>query len=408
MRLGLFPYLGLIGALLGAQYFAVTSLEGSNAIMTALIAVQLLKVPVAAARARDLGYDGDEAVLAMLPLGNLALFWKLLEGTPNETTREHRQRVHTGESTAWELFGYGAQTLLKNPVVLVACVAVGLIDATVTETVVAQVPNLAEWPVETLQMVSQVALGLSAVLGLLLLMKLSKAATTPRASYFPVLFLPGTLATGAATAALASVSQSADPQQAMLIGVIVMGFATMPVFAIGGAWAASVAHVVGAADLRGEKVGGEAIGQATARLTEMAAPHAGVRYLINIGLQIFVVPGLMYATQYAMVDQVAWEEPEARALSRAGELSRGHRQRILRTMLIPGVGLALVMMAVGVADMGDFGKLSEVALNPFALSTWAAITGGALYAVAFAIFELSMVKMYTERSRTVAAPATEA
>ena len=63
MRLGLFPYLALIGAICGGQYVAATQLGSDLWIFAALAGLQLAKTPVAAARARDLGYDGDEAVL---------------------------------------------------------------------------------------------------------------------------------------------------------------------------------------------------------------------------------------------------------------------------------------------------------------------------------------------------------
>ncbi|MCO4745503.1 MAG: hypothetical protein KC912_11995 [Proteobacteria bacterium] len=404
MRLGLFPYLALILLLVGGQYAAATTLDGSNAIVGALLLLQLLKLPVAAARARDLGFDGDEAVQAMLPIGNLTLFWRLLARTPSDEVRAARQAIHAGESTAYGLVANGLKTLASTaPVVLPAAIGVGLADAALTEWAVAQVPAIAEWEAERLALVGQVLWGVSALLFLYTLMQGTKAATVARSSWFPSLLLPSTLGGGIGFLALGSARGSADPQQMMLIAVIFLGFAMIPFFAVGGAWAAAVAHIATRGAIRGERVGFEAWGQAGSRLRELAAPHAAVRYLISIGLQVMILPGLMYATQYALVDQVAFEQPESRALRASSDLSRGHRARAFRLLLVVGVPIGLLQMAVGVVDMGDVGSLTEVALNPFALSTGAALAGGALYALGFAIFEVAATHMYFERMEVVGA-----
>lgn len=396
MRLGLFPYLGLLTALCAAQYAAVTTLSGSNPIMGALIALQLLKVPVAAARARDLGYDGDEAVLAMLPLGNLSLFWKLLGGTPDEPTRQARASIHAGESSALELVLAGLRSLPSSPAAVLAWVALGLGEAVLAEGAIAQLPKLAEIEAETLSLYGQLALGLGAFLVLFAMVQTSRAATVSRASWLPAVFAPGFLGAAAVFLAYAS-GGGPDAQQMALIGVVFTGVALLPVWAIGGAWAAAVSHLGVRAARQGDKAGFGSWGMAASRTAEVSAPHAGARYAVWLGLQFFVVPGLMYTTQYGLVDPVAWEEPDARALRRSAELTRGHRQRILRTLLIVAVACALVGIGVGVADLGDFAKLSEVALNPYALSSWAAVVNGMIAGLGFAVFEAAMSTMYFER-----------
>ena len=84
MTLGLIPYLVAITVLQVAQYQAFSMLDDGTAAFFALIALQFAKLPVAAARARDLGWDGDEAVIAVVPFANIALYMRLLARRPSD------------------------------------------------------------------------------------------------------------------------------------------------------------------------------------------------------------------------------------------------------------------------------------------------------------------------------------
>lgn len=459
LRLGLFPYLALIALLCGAQYVAATNLGSDLAIFIAIVVLQVAKTPVAAARARDLGYDGDEAVLALLPLANLALLRKLIAGTPDESIRQARQSVHAGESTAWELARFGMQASGKAPWVLALCMLVGAGDAAITEGIVASLPAIAAADPASLQTATT---GLAGTAGLLTAWTLAQAArgasTTrmrgiaavlvlagglgfavsesfvpaiaaaavlvaalmgkgrpapPRRSWLPTVLLPLFVFGTVVSSSAASMAGSRDATQAHMFMLVFSGFAVWPVFAIAGAVAAFATHAAGQAVLRGDAPGPGRAREATVRLFDDMAVHAGVRYVISIGLQCFILPGLMYATRYAMMDQVLREEPGSASYERSSELSRNHRGRILRVLLLVGLLPSLLTLGLNLIDLGDFSKLTVLLADPFAASSWTMVAGGAAYGLSFAWFELAMVKMYAERIATTStaaagpAPASE-
>ena len=402
MTLGLIPYLVAITVLQVAQYQAFSMLDDGTAAFFALIALQFAKLPVAAARARDLGWDGDEAVIAVVPFANIALYMRLLARRPSDEERAARSKVHAGESSAYALMAWGASHAPRAMLVGgVAWVLVCLLDT----AAVLGMESLAEpgrYSPSTLELLRQGAKGASLLLGLLTLlqfraMRSAQIKNPTRASWFPTIFLFASLLTWGGAAAAGGAGTAAAPAQMQMIGSILFATATLSFWAVTSTWAACVSHLAARALLSGEPVHFGMWGESARRVIELSGAHAAVRYLVSIGFQVFFVPGALYASRYALVDQVGWEE-EGSALGRAGALSKGHRQRVFRALMIAGVPFAYGSLVISVLVLGSPARLVEMMQNPYVLPVqWQALVS-ALFGVAALVFELGATRMYFERT----------
>lgn len=92
---------------------------------------------------------------------------------------------------------------------------------------------------------------------------------------------------------------------------------------------------------------------ALTRYKRMFAPHAKAWLTILLGIQLFLIPGIIYWNQFALVDSVAVFEKSKRPLRRSRQLTQGYRRTIFVMAfpwLIYGVpALVIVPELVGIS-----------------------------------------------------------
>ncbi len=409
LRLGRGSYLIVWALLTLTQIWLVSEFFGSDtqgdaaidlagmkgAMIGGFLLLQLKKSAAAAARLNDLGRIPSEAILGLVPLVNVGLWYQLLDPTPAPDKRERRIGKWIDEPTPAQALGFGLKTsLYAAPTVLLLSVVFAglhtLIGNTLSTFVELVQRDVAMGkPMGEVALVTNVFGGLAAVLFLYSVVNFTKRGTASRVSWLPSVFM---VPAGLAAGAFAALPGGGPIASAFIFTAFDL------------AWicfmdAGLVVVFVTAADLvhRGESpTPGKLIGALRRRLWDVAAPFGMAWTAIMIGMQV-VIPGIHYALQYAFVGPVAVLEPDAnRVLTRAAALSRDMRRRIFVVVFVGfAVSFGGGMGMVAAIDGSDI--LAQAFIIPNAPSEMPMFLGGILGNLMFAVTSAALTLMYKGR-----------
>lgn len=357
-RIGVAPYLA-IDLLLCAVQVGILSLALSDGAKAGLVfGVQLLKIPATLWRLKDLGRSPDDALWALLPVANLALFSICLRATPSGIKRMRARASWEGQLTAIGALAAALPLMARTAGVGVPLsLAYAAVSGGVGRWVVNQLAVLEGMAPASLATLSTSLTWTAGFLVVYALIQLSKSATASRASWVPVLFL-------APTIIVALVVRFID-QSKMGMGLAFMVFLMQ---AWGLLWASfgGAALVIGwlrSADRSadGGRAGlGEVLDEIRRRTFEVAGPHGTRVQAVAIGMQV-VIPGIFYWLQLAFTDMLAVLHPDEPALAGSGRLTWGMRGRLFKLFLVSSlVGMAGAF-AIGVL-MGQSNENAGMAL----------------------------------------------
>lgn len=357
MRLTRVPYLLIWLVLMVAQLWCLGQIDawGGPAALGAIFAVQVLKCLVAIPRLNDLGASPDDALLGMVPLMSLGLLARLAGKTPSDKARERERSSWVDEPGALRLFADGADTLVRYPLISLGLVlpasalAIGL-DLYGVGWFLALPSTLSDGGAT----LSLVLFAAAVFFGLYFLVQLGKRDSASRASWWPTLLVPPLLLAGMAVrmggAGAFSVDMFLNPQGSPDLIPILLATQAMWfffAFTVGGvlatAWAAVAKHSL---------YGGEdVLPRVKRRWLDVTVAYGAANIAITVGMLI-LVPGIIYALQYAFVPVVALEEPNEHALRFSAASSRNLRRRLFKLLFI---AFAVDMLtAVGVFAIGVF------------------------------------------------------
>lgn len=376
MRLSRGPYLLIWLLLTGAQVYALSQANvWAVGMAVGVVALaQIAKVFNTIPRLNDLGRSWDDCVFAILPLVNLGLFLQLNKPTPSAVTFAKNRAKWEGEPTAAGAFLHGLSVLSRNPLpVLIAVVVYGGVAGFVDTL---GVDGLLGWLSENLDTSVAIGQGLFLVFilqALYLLLQLAKRRTASRESWWPTVLMPATLALGIAAVNGGSSGLSAaqivgagggDP-----IGPYIMGSMGLAMFfgffasgMLSTLWVALAMkereYVLGIAPAAsvGERVRTHWLGVAVA--------NGAAALLITVGMLI-LVPGIIYALQYAFVATVTVANPDGASLRDSSEDSRPVRRRLFKMLFfgfLVDTTFALLTLAV-FASISGAEMLTSVGLG---------------------------------------------
>ena len=414
-RLSLGPYLGLWFIITAVQLGLAGALFSSQlplAGLAALIAVQFGKVIPTAWRLNDQGRPPDDAVLALVPVGNLGLFRRMFS-TPTAAERDALRARWTGELTAMGALIGGLRAIgrvwyVAVPVAVVAAVVFNGIDHFVA-TRYQPIREMGSddhgtW-LQGLGILCLLLLGYTVI-------QFVKRKRASRASWFPSLFLlPSLLVLGGM-----AVAKGPDVDAVLVMALFANAW-TLVWYCVGesllaGVWVTAAGHYA-----RDEKPSAGALFAPASRLLDIAGPHGAMVHAIQLGAQV-IVPGIYYAIQFAFVDSSVILHPEKPALRSSTVLTRGIRRRLFKvfwlgfalslTVWLGGAGLGeLILNAEHYAgDNQTAGILSQVALSYFylppgasslVLSSW--VVAGAGATLVWAVTKASFTLLYLDRIR---------
>ncbi len=379
MRLSRGPYLLIWLLLTGAQVYALS--QGSvwtvSLTIGVLLAAQLLKMLNAIPRLTDLGRAWDDSVFALLPLVNIGLFLQLNKPTPNEARWVKNRAKWENEPTAARAYVHGLGVMLRNPFpVLIAVGMVGIAGGFV-ETL--GVDGMLSWLAENLETSVLIGQGLFILFifqAIYLFLQVAKRKTVSRESWWPTVLMPATLALGIAAIKGGSSGLSAeqivgigggaggDPILPYMMGS--MGLAMMFGFFASGVL--STLWVALAMKDRERVLGLTAGGSVGERVRKnwlgVAVANGAASLLITVGMLI-LVPGIIYALQYAFVATVTVANPDGQSLRDSSEDSRPVRRRLFKMLFfsfLTDTAFALVTLAV-FASLAGTEMLTSVGLG---------------------------------------------
>ena len=394
-RLGRAPWLLVWAVLTGAQLYGFVQLGLANAVSPnwalafgVLVAFQLVKLPFAAARLFDLGMPPDDALLSLVPLANLGLFNELLKGAPPEDRRNKRLAAWQHDMTASKAFFAGLRMIgAQAPLVLGVAVLAGILSGFATqgcERFIDWMIAADEGTIHSAMQVLEVSAGL---LGLYLIMQISKARTATRASWLPTLILlPLLLTIGA------MYLRGSHEQGLAVVGLLFMGLDITWSSFVGGLLAA-VFLMAGA---RAMVVRGGDPEKMRARVPDVVAVHGGAIHAVDIGIQI-VIPGIVYLCVFPFVDMVAMFEPETtRVFRRAAQLSRGILRRLFKVQMLGYLIYKLPTLAIAAIALGPE-QLMQAMMDAREIPVWLDVVDGIFWFVAVAVIKLSLLAVFEER-----------
>jgi len=369
--------------------------------MGLILLVQLLKTPLTVGRLNDLGRSASEAILGLVPLVNVGLWYQIgLKATPSDAARAKQLAKWSDEPTPVGAFVWGLRSMLRVlPLVVVLSIAWAAAHTFFGYLLVDWVLFLqAEHVAGRGEFAESVRGGLIGLAGLLVLytaMQYPKRATASRASWIPSLF---TLPVLAAAGALYMI-ESGGPIPGVLM------FTAFDIAWVCVMDAALVVVYVTAADLmhRGEQpTVGKLISAMGSRTWDVAAPFGGSWTAILVGLQV-VIPGIHYALQYSLVAAVAVLEPEQPALTRSTALTRPIRRRLF-VLLYMGFALTFGMQCTLVYQLDGWEVLMQFFIIPTVISERAAMVGESFGNIVWAITTMGLVLIYKSRAEKLPAP----
>lgn len=369
MRWGRGLYLLAWLALCAAQYFAVTSFAGQpGAIIGAVLALQLAKAAATIPRLNDLGMDPSDAVLSLVPLGNLRLFIECTRATPKPAVRARRMQAFAGQSIAASLFRQGFASMVKNPLLLVGGALVYGAGFTATDIAVTRLLAYAPTTEDGGTTLGQVLVGIGVLCVLYTGIQLTKRATASRASWWPSLLTVPLVLIGLSIM-MGGAAGNADPtdiaammaSDALIVSILAGTGALLlwDMFA-GAALALLIVDRAQADRSDTEAPQATGMGRLTRQYTDVLAPYGGMVLAITVGMLI-IVPGILYALFYAFVPAVSLTNTTDPALKTSSARTRPYRRRlfVLMTMgvlvgMVSGlaIGLGVEAAFAGTEDLG--------------------------------------------------------
>jgi hypothetical protein len=373
------------------------ALSGSAPLALAIFVLQLLKVPLVAARANDLGRPPDDAILAMVPLANLGLWGQLNAGTPTEERRARLRAQWAGDLSATRVFLQGLIVVGRSfPVVLLIAAPLSLLYSVGNLALIDLLGWVETAPEDQALVATQGMWAATIFLAVYTAFQFYKRGRASRLSWIPsLLLLPSALMLGGFELVLAGGAQSAGP--ALLVPPMLSAGLLWSAFAGG---ISSVAWVA-LADLhhRGQWPGTvRGLGAAVRKMGEhgdVIAPHGAAITAAQIGGQ-FVIPGIHFALLYAFVDMVAMFEPSRPALARSADLTRGIRRRLFKVFYLTMVLYAVLGAAIGIPIFG-LATMYAGMFDPAALPWWMWWILDGIWMLGIAVARTGLLWVYRER-----------
>jgi len=329
-----------------------------------LVLVQVLKVPLALGRLRDLARPSDDALWTLVPIMNVPLFFRLLGKRPKPELWARRTRVIAGMTSAFQAAGQGLQQIgavwsKGLPVVAGIGVLAGVGADYLLRFLVALSadPTRAVAWAEGLQLVAG-ALGLYAAVYALRVMR----GVAKRSDGLPLLFLAPTLAL------LASLSMQALSGGGM--GIFLLVFLDS---AVQMGWMAPLA---GAAVYLQLKWLETEEGAERGSMADVITVY-GFRFLIvSLGMQI-LLPGIWFAIAYAYSALLAFYAPTENAFWGSMAATQGYRNRILKLLAVWAVGGTLLSGVLQFVALGE--GATATLFDPTLLPTWVSGVDAAIW-----------------------------
>jgi hypothetical protein len=361
--MGRLAYLGAWAALTAAQVgcFAQAGTLGGSA-ATGLVVVglvlQIAKVVPTVRRLRDLGRSVDDAVYALVPPLNAALWTWLLAGTPTPARREAALRRQAGLSAlgAWRAGLQGVRD--TSTALILPTLALGAGGGAAVEALSVLVKQQSEPAAAAASGLATLLPPLTGFLALYLAIQAAKSARTTRASWLPVLLLAPALLW---TVGLSLAGQRGQ-QIAQLQMVIPAQVASLLVGPVVGALLAGLWILAARRGPTGEPAGLSAWGELFrgGALPGFVALW-GLRSQANgLLFQITIIGGIWFGVSWALADVIALYEPGARSLQRSTVLVRAVRPRVFKTLVIWFAATVYVTLAAWIPMAGVSAAVSTL------------------------------------------------
>ncbi len=325
-----------------------------------------------------------------------------------DLTNEQLTRVLNTRTEALPALARGFRLAARTAAVGVpVAVVYGVVSAALASGSIDLATKLLSASQPTVELVSQVGLGLGAFCGLYAILNFPKRDKASRTSWIPALFTAPALLVGLSAVAL----QSGGPgnQMGPVVLQLVMTAVDLVWGAFGGAAVCVAWLLAGKAALDGGRKGlGELLPEVQGRTLDVSAVHGARDQAVTIGMQL-LLPGIFYALQLAFADMVVVLDPERPALRRSSQLTSGMRGRLFRLLfawflLATAFTFGVVCVDMGARSVDDAVKaISKVMFDP------SVTRGVALYvseigaALLWWVLQLSMLVLYVEREDQVKA-----
>lgn len=395
------PYIGALAVLTALQSAAVSALLplSPTYAVAAAWALQLCKLPVSVRRLRAMGRSTDDAVLGLVPLANLGLFRLLAGADPSAKKKEKAIASWTDRTSAAGAVWLGLQTAARAPLaVLGLSVLVSLPLTVVGFRIPEAVAAFQTWSPEDIKLTADGLKVVTAVLLLYTVLQWTRRNRVTRASWIPSLLLfPVFMMAG-----LSHLVSSGAVQNAQM-GLVVLSLAIQAWYLVYntfvGAFLANCWTSLGLAASRGEELPDIAtlFGHGLAKLRQVSGAHGARVLAVTLGMQV-VIPGIVYALQYAFVDAAAALEPDEPSLKRSSKLTRGTRRRIFKVFAFVLLAQSALQMGLGILLVG-FEAVNEAMFVPTAMGFFTTWLWDFLGVVFSAVTGVAFVHLYLERRR---------
>ncbi len=325
-----------------------------------------------------------------------------------ELSNEELTRVLNQRTSAMSALGKGLALAGRTAVVGVPLALVyGAVSAALASASMDLATSMLSAALPTVELISQVGLGLGVLAGLYAIINFPKRDRASRASWIPALFTAPALLVGLSAVAL----QSGGPgnQMGPVVLQLVMTATDLVWGAFGGAAVCIGWLLAGKAVLDGRSASfGEVVPQIQARTLDVAPVHGARDQAVTIGMQL-LLPGIFYALQLAFADMVVVLDPERAALKRSSQLTSGMRGRLFRLLFAWFLVATVFTFGVVSVDMGarsvdDAVKaISKVMFDPSVtrgVALYVSEIGAALW---WWVLQLAMLVLYVERENQVKA-----
>lgn len=377
LRWGRALHLLVWAALTAVQGWLLTLDVGIELKVAGLVGVQLGKALAAVPRVRDLARPLDDAIYALVPLLNVALFFQLLRPAPPPARWARRMEVVVSQPLAVgsyaKALGLMASTW-KPTLAAVVVVSVGmqLGEWAFLDAALRALPRLgsALGSLSEGLLVAIVALGLYTLIQLKNRHKASHLSWLPSLGLVPALLVYGSLRVVAL-----------EDASSRLFGLIFLQGAFRMLVAPLLAALVALLVVGGLAALRDGADPAVALSRIRGRYARVAAPLGLRALLVELGLQV-IVPGVWFAVSYAFADILAVLHPDRPTLRSSGDLVRGARSSVFKLLLLwvfANVGTSLGIVAVAVGAASAPAALFDPTQLPFGVVFVSAWVSGLLY-----------------------------
>lgn len=389
-------------ATLAAQAFATAAVFGhfANAdyvapVLLTLAATQLVKVPVAILRLRAMGRPPDDAILALVPIGNLGLAWQLVRaGEVSPERRARAEKVWAGEMSAVEAFSYGVSVVSRSiPVVVLLAFGGALVGMLLSDFFLEQWKHIPP-PNPSGDIWFQGSFALTVLLGIYTIFQFLKRETASRESWIPsVFFIPMLVI----TLSLLGRGVRGWEQNVRLFASFAPALAVSSVR--GGLLAAGflALHQQAKEGRLSVANSGEALRSVVTRGPSLIGAHGAVVHAVTLGLQV-VIPGIFYSIVYSLTDAAAFYEPEKPSLARSQELTVGIRRRIFKIIAL-SLFMSTLPFAIIALSVTDMATISVAIVDFTVVDSKLWMIWDFLELVATAVSTVAFAAVYEERRR---------